>query len=302
MIDIFLSLYEEINCPVSAEKTKHATQLIIFLGILLNGKMLVMLVPQEKKNKALNLLQEAIDKHKVTVKFIQKLTGTLNFLNRAIIPGHAFVRGMYQKLSLTNAQGISLKQHHHVTLNADFLMDCMTWQQFLNSQNLGICRPFIDFQQNSTQILNFTSDASRNYSLGMGAVFKNNWIVMRWNKKFIEEEDPSIEFLELFALTAAVTTWTQYKELKLLDRRITIFCDNQAVVSMVNNFASSCPQCCKLICILAITGIRYNLRIFVKFIRSGDNILSDALSRMNFEHFWHEAPRSINPKPDIIDQ
>ena len=228
--------------------------------------------------------------------------GTLNFLNRAIIPGCAFVRGMYQKLSLTNAQGISLKQHQHVTLNADFLMDCMTWQQFLNSQNLGICRPFIDFQQNSTQILNFTSDASKNYSLGMGAVFKNNWIVMRWNKKFIEEEDPSIEFLELFALTAAVTTWTQYKELKLLDRRITIFCDNQAVVSMVNNFASSCPQCCKLICILAIMGICYNLRIFVKFIRSGDNILYDALSRMNFEHFWRGAPRSINPKPDIIDQ
>ena len=47
------------------------------------------------------------------------------------------------------------------------------------------------------------------------------------NKKY----NPSIEYLELFALTAAVLTWGS----KLKNRRITIFCDNLSVVCMINN-------------------------------------------------------------------
>ena len=49
-------------------------------------KHLMISIPVEKKNKALNLLNEAIDKRKVMIKFIQPLTGILNFLNHAIVP------------------------------------------------------------------------------------------------------------------------------------------------------------------------------------------------------------------------
>ena len=41
---------------------------------------------------------------------------------------------------------------------------------------------------------------------------------------------PSIEYLELYAVTAAVLTWIhQFK-----NRRIILFCDNQSVVDMIN--------------------------------------------------------------------
>ena len=63
------------------------TTLIVFLGILLNGRSYTLSIPMEKRNKAVQLIQTAISKRKVTVHFIQKLTGTLNFLNRAIVPG-----------------------------------------------------------------------------------------------------------------------------------------------------------------------------------------------------------------------
>ena len=89
-VKIFLRICEKIGCPISMEKTKWATQILVFLGILLNGRSLTLSIPLEKKNKALNLLNTAIDKRKVTIKFMQKLTGTLNFLNRVIVPGRAF--------------------------------------------------------------------------------------------------------------------------------------------------------------------------------------------------------------------
>ena len=86
-----------INCPLSLEKTEYAESYKVFLGVLMNGKDKVLSIPLEKRNRALELLNYTIDNRKVKIKFIQKLTGTLNFLNRAIVPGRVFTRGMYAK-------------------------------------------------------------------------------------------------------------------------------------------------------------------------------------------------------------
>ena len=135
----------------------------------------------------------------------------------------------------------------------------------------------------------------------MGAVYDNDWFVMQWEENFIQNFDPSIEFLELFALTAPLVTWSQTSK-GLHNRRIVIFCDNQAVISMVNNLASSCIQCRKLIRIIALCGIRYNFRVVVRFVRSKDNNLSDALSRLQFKQFWDLAPRSMSVNLTQIDE
>ena len=87
MMSQFLQLCKDIGCPISMEKTEWGTTFIVFLGILLNGRSYTLSIPMEKRNKAVQLIQTAISKRKVTVHFIQKLTGTLNFLNWAIVPG-----------------------------------------------------------------------------------------------------------------------------------------------------------------------------------------------------------------------
>ena len=125
IVDKFLYICQVINCPISMDKTEWATQLIVFLGVLLNGSSRTLAIPIEKKIKALDLLQTTIDKRKVTIKFVQKLTGTLNFLNRVIVPGRTFTREMYSKLKITNSKtGERLKDYHHVHLNKEFIQDC----------------------------------------------------------------------------------------------------------------------------------------------------------------------------------
>ena len=78
------------------------------------------------------------------------------------------------------------------------------------------------------------------------------------------------------------------------------FCDNEAVMHMVNKFASSCPQCMKLIRVLALQGIRFNRCIKVKYVHSRDNVLSDALSRLDFPRFWKHAPATVHSEPNPI--
>ena len=87
MLKVFLDLCVFIGCPIAEEKTELPEPVIVFLGMLLNGKSKTISLPQEKVDKARFLLKTVIDKKKVTINFIQKLMGTLNFLNRAIIPG-----------------------------------------------------------------------------------------------------------------------------------------------------------------------------------------------------------------------
>ena len=224
------------------------------------------------------------------------------FLNKAIVPGRAFTRGMYGKLKLTGAQGQLLKQHYHVHLGSEFVQDCHMWLYFLtqaNSRQQLLCRPFLDFDELVPwQTLQFFSDASISSKLGFGATFDDQWIAGQWNATFIQESEPSIEFLELYAFTVALTVWRQHPGLQ--NCRIQIHCDNQAVMHMVNNLASSCSQCMKLIQIIALQGIVHGRRVRVIFVRSKNNILADTLSRMDFDHFWRHAPKSMSTKPCLL--
>ena len=44
-----------------------------------------------------------------------------------------------------------LKQYHHVSLDREFLLDCEVWVEFLNhSQEVALCRPFVDLSQTVT--------------------------------------------------------------------------------------------------------------------------------------------------------
>ena len=300
MVRSFLNLCEDIGCEVALDKTEYAEKQVVFLGILLDGEWDRLSVPQDKAEKAVKLLKWTIEKKKVTVKHIQRLTEVLNFLNRAIVPGRAFTRRMYSKLRITDKEGNSLKHYHHVTLGAEFVNDCKVWLQFLSEIATGhLCRPFLDTRAfEYAETLNFYTDASLNRNFGLGGIYNNRFIVGRWGAVFIEMQKPSIEFLELFALTAGILTWGHLPELS--NKRLIIFCDNTAVMDMVNQFTSSCEHCMKLIRILALNGLRYNRRLLVKHVRSKNNILADSLSRMNFKRFRVNAPVSMNWYPDKI--
>ena len=279
------------------DKTEWATTLIVFLGILLNSEQFSVSIPIEKRIKAINLIQQAIDKKKVTIHFIQKLTGTPNFLNRSIVPGHAFTKGMYRKLSLRDSKGELLKKFHHIRLNKEFLQDCTVWLKFLlDVENSELCRPFVNFSnQKLGKILFFYSEASRNPELGMGVIFNNRWLCSWWPQGFIEKYNPSIEYLELYALTIALLTWR--RDYDLSNARVVIFCDNESVVHMINGLGSTCHHCMKLIRIIALESIIWNHKVVIQHVRSEDNFLADSLSRLDFDRFWVKTDPNTNSEP-----
>ena len=158
----------------------------------------------------------------------------------------------------------------------------------------------VDFNRScqSALDLNFTSDTSKNKEFGIGAVFGTKWIFGQWETGYIEKYDLSIEYLELFGLVAAILTWGNSHQ--LCNTKVILYCDNSAVMEMVNNLTSKCKNCMYLLRLLALNNLVNNRTIYVRYISSKNNFLSDALSRLQFKHFWSLALANINKSPDKI--
>ena len=191
-----------------------------------------------------------------------------------------------------------LKPYHHVRLDGEFKLDCKVWLQFLMNPELCqiVNRPMIDMDLSSYTDIRFYSDASKAKNLGFGCTFGNNWIFGQWPQLFIEQKDPRIEFLELYALVTGLLTWQD----SLVNVRVMVFCDNIAAIHKVNNTTSSCSQCMKLIRILVLNGLKYNRSIRAKFVSTKKNRIADALSRLQIKRFRKLAP-DANKLPDEID-
>ena len=300
----FLEICKLINCPIADDKTEWASTQVVFLGVLLDGRFAILIIPEEKRLKAENAVQCVVGKRKVTIKQIQCLTGLLNFLNKCIVPGRVFTRRMYAKLKITKSRGEKLKHYHHVSVDREFKYNLQVWLSFLiNANNRNLCHPFADWSNCfvTSQQLDFWTDASKGVAKGFGCVFGNWFAWGQWEDGYIKQFDPSIEYLELFALCVGVFTWRDLDLLK--NKRIVIFCDNQAVVEMVNKTTSSCKNCMILLRKLVLLNIQDNRRIFVRYICSAENLRSDALSRLKFDTYFRISPGSLkfpDPLPEEL--
>ena len=208
----FLLLCKKIGIPVALEKTEWASESMVFLGLELDGVKHCLIVPNDKRDAALAWTNYFLGKKSCTVKELEKFTGLLNFLSRAIIPGRTFTRRMYAKF--TGAKPIGLWGYHHVRLDGEFKRDCLVWKEFLtNCQRQGIAQPFIDFydveeQEHGAEVKFLLSDATACESLGFGVIFNMSCVYQRWEDGFIREFQPSIKFLELYALCIGVFLWS----------------------------------------------------------------------------------------------
>ena len=294
-VRLFIQLCDDINIPISVDKTEWANPLMVFLGILLDGTRKLLAIPEQKIAKATNIINNLV---KATVKELQSLAGILNFFNRVIVPGRAFNRRIYAKFSIKDKTGRPLKHYHHVHLDSEFESDCRVWSYFLNNATTRrICRPFIDLGQSiSATTLDFFTDISKSESKGFGCVFGPNYTWGKWPTDFIKSCDPSIEYLELYTLCVGILVWSE----KMKNTRVIVFCDNQAVVQMVNNYSSSCKNCMVLIRKIVLDNLVKNRRLFVQYVRSSDNIRADSLSRMDFIRFFKHSPQSINFAPEKL--
>ena len=258
----FLQVCDEIKFPVSLEKTFWSCKLLVFLGHMIDTVCQIISIPVDKVDHAKYLILEMLNSKKTTVHKMQKLTGFLNFLCRCIVPG---TRRLYTYYSS------DMKPHYHLNVKRELKQDLGVWMNLLNDATAAYCRPFIDYSTVlQAEDMDWYTDASG--VIGLGGFHRNQYFCELWNSKFLVECNLSIQYKELFAVTASILLLgEQYR-----NRRIRLYCDNDSVVRMLNNTSSRCKNCMVLIRIIVTKCMLWNLRVFCKHVRTEDNYLADA--------------------------
>lgn len=279
---VFLQVCKDICMPVSEDKTEWAVQLLVFLGILICTVTQRVFIPMDKIEKVNNCLNSIIENRKITVKMLQQITGLLNFIGRSVVPGRAFTRRFYSKFSNPRLRG-----HHHVRVDRELRADCRMWLEFLSKPD-AYSKPFMDFEVTDLVDLQWTSDASG--AIGFGGCLQcpeSNelfWFGESWPEWLKEEPykgGAGIVFKELYAVALSVELFSH----RLENQRVQIYCDNQAVVAIINSSSTNDRLCMILLRMIVLKSLSHNVRYFCKYIISKENKMSDAISRGKLELF-----------------
>ena len=288
----FLDICLEVGMPISPEKTFWGTTKLIFLGLLIDTCRRMVFIPTEKVQKAIFMVTDMLQRpsKKTTLRELQSLCGTLNFFGRCIIPARTFTRRLYAKTANKN-----LKAHHHIRIDSEMRLDLEMWLRFLQHPRV-FSRSFSEFKEVTAEDINMYSDSSRNKNLGCGGVCDRDWFMTAWDPQFIEEFEPSINYLELYAVTVAVCNWIHRFE----GRTVSLFCDNMSVVHMLRTKTSSCKNCMVLIRFIVLQELMNNVRVTAKHVTSKDNLISDLLSRKKYKQFRRITGTQYNIMPTEI--
>ena len=157
---------------------------------------------------------------------LQSLIGKLHFISSVCRPGRTFVRCMIDLLSKVSHFS------HHIRLTIAFRKDIHWWQAFLTSWN-G-CSFFYQDTWLPNSSLELFTDASH---AAFGAYFTGEWFSCSFSAHRIPLSR-SITFMELYAITAAVSAWAP----SLASHNVMFHCDNQSVVHILSSGTSRCKH------------------------------------------------------------
>ena len=270
----FIAFCEACGIPIASDKTEGPATTLTLLGIDLDVKQALAILPKDKVQKCSQLLQNVLSKKKITLHALQSLLGSLNFACRAIVPGRAFLRRLYSLCSKAR------KPFHHVTITSGARLDLNVWSTFLSQYN---GRSF--FIVGGDNSLKLYTDAAG--GIGFGAVLGRAWTYGVWPSNIKGME---ITLPELYPIVLAVNLWGEH----IRNRMIEFHTDNMALVSIINSTSSSKENIMALVRTLVATMLKFNFSFHAFHIPGAQNDVADSLSRFQIGRFHTLHPEAYS--------
>ena len=271
-LDTFIHLADSLNLPIKHTKTVLPTTCVSLHGIEVDTAAMSIRLPLDKLKDAQRKVTAMSKRKKTSLSELQSLLGTLNFACKVIVPGRAFLRRLFD---LT--KGL-VKKDHWIRLTRAARLDLQAWAVFLTSFNGRVlCLPNAWTSSSSIKLY---SDAS---GAAFAAVFGSTWLQGTFPGKW---RHSNIAIKELLPIVLAVRLWAK----ELSNQRILFFCDNQAIVYVINKQSSKEPTIMALIRTLVSVTLNYNIHFMAKHIPGKKNVIADLLSRSQVTKALQVAP------------
>lgn len=297
-IQKYMQLMQKIGMPVAEEKTLGPTQFLEYLGLLMNLIELTLSITDEKRIKNLEkidkMIQTFYDRKSTTVKDIQKLAGSLNFICAAIPAGRVFIADLYKLIR--SPDGKPVKQQHHRRISRSIYEDLCIFKTFLEECADERYRsiPFLIKQKIFNEEIQLFADSAGAAELGFGCTFGKQWAWGKWAETTLFKQcTPNIALLELLAIVIAVEIWAS----QLKSRAIVLRSDSQATVAFINTMKSEVPAAQQLLKHMSLLCLHFQIFFKAVHVKGVDNKFCDLLSRGKLLEF-----HKIHPTADAAPQ
>ena len=156
-----LKVFMSLRVPTVASKTMGPSQVLQFMGVVLDSNRMEARLPEDKLARIRQLLDSFTDRRSARLVDLQSLIGTLQFACKVVVPGRTFLQCI---INLT--RGVK-NRFHHIRLNKEFSRDIQMWKVFLAQWNGRYF--FLDSRVTSSPDLQLYADAAS--TVGFGGFF-----------------------------------------------------------------------------------------------------------------------------------
>ena len=265
---------DELGFKTNPEKTVQPNTNLILLGSELDPLAHESRIDQVRLTETVHVLDKWSSLKHCTERQLQSLIGKLQFICSVCRRGRTFLRRMVDLLTKATHPSYCIR------LTVAFRKDIHWWQTFLISWNSRSFFHADAWMSNSS--LDLFTDASH---AAFGAYFAGGW----FSCSFTDHRIPlsrSITFKELYAITAAVSTWAP----SLTFRSVLFHCDNQSVVHILSSGTIGCKHIMSMLRYFFYVCASHNIMLRAVQIPGVTNCFADCLSRLQVTKFHRLCP------------
>ncbi len=273
-IDIFNDTARQAGFEIQEHKCTRASQTIEFLGIQIDTVAGTLSITQARMNDIKAELITWQGCSICTKRQLLSIIGKLSFISKVVRAGRTFLRRLIE-LSKT-----AKHLHYKVKLNRSAKADFNWWLACIESHNGVNIFPTEWSEQDSIVVFTDSSD------LAVGVVVGNQWTVYPFQGDGSKWLQYPIHVREMLAVCMALSTFCE----TLRNSNVTFRVDNSAVCYAINSGTTKCPSTMNLVRSLYYMLCKYNVDCKAVYISTENNVLADALSRLDMVRFHANLP------------
>ena len=276
----------ELGLSENTEKACAPATTQVVLGIEINTIDGTCAVPHDKLEEIIDLVAFWQRKRRTTKVQLQSLIGKLQFITKCVLQSRAFLNRLLQSLR-------AMSKRKSMKLSESFKKDLKWWSMFVEDYN-GVS--FIPAVVWSEPDVTFATDSCLKGCGGM--CFKEYFHVSF--PKFIMDQPLRIHHLEMLAVLIGVRIWGKY----CVGSKVQIFCDNEAVVTVINSSKTRDEFLATCIRELWLEVARNGFELRAIHLPGEENRVPDWLSRWDLhsgyrEKFYQFVGEELNQYTEI---
>ncbi len=280
-VEIMDETFAESGLPVELEKNEGPASTLGVLGLELDTVAMEVRLPREKLENIKAVLRTWRGRKEARKRELLSLIGVLFHACKAVRAGRSFSR------RLIDLSTVAKHPDHFIRLGKEARADVEWWVRHCELWN-GVS--MMSAVKKDHPDLTHTSDASGNW--GCGAYCGPRWFMVKCVEPIASLH---ITVKELAPIVVAAAVWGD----SWRGKTVRVYCDNSAVVSIVNRGTTKNQEAMHLIRCLAFIRARFEFHIHALHIKGGENTLADALSRNNLKLFHSLYPQAYSSPATI---